>query len=76
MKKFGMKSVTFYAIVALFIALALMPMIKAAMPGLFMEGFRDVDCVGVTCPEGKFCQSNKCIDIATRYPNAVPGGNE
>jgi len=73
MKKFGMKSVTFYAIVVLLIALALMPMIKSA---LSYEGFRDVDCVGVSCPEGKFCQSNKCIDIATRYPNAVPAGNE
>lgn len=21
------------------------------------------DCIGVTCPEGQFCQANKCIRI-------------
>jgi hypothetical protein len=29
------------------------------------EGFRTVDCLGVTCPEGQFCQSNQCHPI---YP--------
>ena len=29
------------------------------------EGFRAVDCIGVTCPEGQFCQSNTCHPI---YP--------
>jgi hypothetical protein len=29
------------------------------------EGFRSLDCKGVTCAEGQFCQSNTCHPI---YP--------
>lgn len=29
------------------------------------EGFRSIDCLGVNCPEGQFCQSNTCHPI---YP--------
>ena len=29
------------------------------------EGFRNLDCKGVTCTEGQFCQSNTCHPI---YP--------
>ena len=29
------------------------------------EGFQSLDCAGVTCDEGKFCQKNTCHDI---YP--------
>jgi hypothetical protein len=29
------------------------------------EGFRAIDCDGINCPEGEFCQSNKCQAI---YP--------
>lgn len=29
------------------------------------EGFRSVDCAGISCAEGQFCQSNQCHDI---YP--------
>ena len=29
------------------------------------EGFRSVDCLGVTCNEGEFCQENVCKAI---YP--------
>jgi hypothetical protein len=43
-------------------------------PQYALDGFRDVDCAGITCPEGSFCQQNACIK---RYVGgAVPDGNE
>ena len=78
MKKFGLKTITWYGILALVVAVAVLPLLKAAAPEYFpsLDGFRDLDCQGVTCPEGQFCGENKrCINIATRYPNAVPAGN-
>ena len=75
--KFGMKKITFYAIIALLIAVAVLPVLKAMAPRYFPDGFRDIDCQGVTCPEGQFCAGkNNCVPIATRYPNAVPINNE
>lgn len=78
MKNFQLKTVTWYAIVGLLVSLAILPILKAMAPEYFpsIDGFRDVDCKGVTCPEGSFCQRNQCIPIATRYPNAVPVGDE
>ena len=75
MKKFD--TITWYALVTLFVCVAILPFLKAASPSFFpsMDGFRDVDCLGMTCPEGSFCQSRQCIPIATRYPNAVPTGD-
>lgn len=75
MKKFGIKNVTWYGILVFLVAVALLPILKAAAPQYFpsLEGFRTVDCKGVTCPEGKFCQNNTCIDIATR--GSVPTGD-
>ena len=35
------------------------------------EGFRDVDCQGINCPEGQFCQSNKCHPIYPPSTNSV-----
>ena len=79
MKKFGIKTITWYAIAVLFIAVAILPLLKAASPQYFpSEGFRDdISCrsAGITCPEGSFCQEKQCVAIATRYPNAVPSGN-
>jgi hypothetical protein len=80
MAKFGLsgiKTITWYALIALFVCVAILPMIKSANPEFFpsMDGFRDVDCVGVTCPEGHFCQNKQCIPITLRYPNAVPLAN-
>jgi hypothetical protein len=73
----GLKSMTWYAIIALFLCVAVLPILKAAAPEYFpsMDGFRDVDCLGKSCPEGQFCQKNQCVNIATRYPNAVPSGD-
>jgi hypothetical protein len=79
MKKFGLKTITWYGILALVVAVAILPLLKAAAPQYFpsLDGFRDLDCQGVTCAEGQFCAEGKrCVNIATRYPNAVPTGNE
>jgi|LauGreDrversion4_2_1035121.scaffolds.fasta_scaffold00183_41 hypothetical protein len=73
--KSALKNGTWWAILGLLLAVAVLPLLKAAVPEIFPEGFRNVDCQGVTCPEGQFCQSNQCIPRATRYPNAVPNGN-
>ena len=78
MKKFGLKSATWYGLLALIFVVALLPILKAAAPPYFptMSGFRALDCQGVTCEEGKFCaEGKKCVDISTRYPNAVPTGD-
>jgi hypothetical protein len=50
--------------------LVVVPMLKRTFPQ-FYEGYdnlattgsRKPDCIGVTCAEGSFCQSNKCIPI-------------
>lgn len=76
MKAFALKAVTWYAIVGLLVAVALLPILKASAPQYFPEGFRNVDCKGISCGEGQFCQDNKCNNVATRYANAVPEGNE
>jgi hypothetical protein len=80
MKGFGIKTVTWYAIIGLLVAVALLPILKASAPEYFpsayFEGFRELDCQGMTCGEGQFCKENKCNNVATRYTNAVPEGNE
>jgi hypothetical protein len=83
MKRLAIKTITWYAIVALFVACAILPMLKAAAPQYFPggpEGFldakRDYGCeYGKVCPEGHFCSQNQCHPIASRYGNAVPEGN-
>lgn len=58
-----------YGIVGLFAvliaALAFLPMIRRTFARSFPEGFRNVDCKGVNCAEGEFCQDNVCQPI---YP--------
>ncbi len=75
-----LKKATWFGLLALVAMLALLPILKAAAPQYFpsplYQGFRDLDCQGVTCPEGQFCAEGKrCVNIATRYPDAVPSGN-
>lgn len=77
MKRMQIKTVTWYAIIGLFVAVALLPILKAAAPQYFptMSGFSDMGCQGVTCGEGEFCQDKKCMNV--RAPSgAVPEGNE
>lgn len=77
MKRLGLKQATWYAILGLLVAVAILPLLKAAAPQYFpsLDGFRDLNCQGVTCPEGQFCAEGKrCVNIAVRGP--VPVGNE
>jgi hypothetical protein len=77
MKRFGLKQATWYAVLGLLVAVAILPLLKAAAPQYFpsLDGFRDLDCQGVTCAEGQFCAEGKrCVNIAVRGP--VPVGNE
>ena len=30
------------------------------------EGYRDIDCQGITCKEGEFCQQNTCKPLYPR----------
>lgn len=79
MARLSIRKVTWYAIIGLLVAVALLPILKAAAPEYFpgsISGFRDLDCAGMTCAEGEFCQHNKCQKVATRYPEAVPEGDE
>ena len=71
------KTVTWYAIIGLLVAVALLPMLKAAAPQYFptMSGFSDMDCEGVTCNEGEFCQDKKCVSV-NAPSEGVPYGNE
>jgi hypothetical protein len=76
MKKFAIKTVTWYGLLALVFLLALLPILKTMAPRAMFEGYRDLDCQGVTCDQGQFCASGKqCLPVATRYPNNVPTGN-
>ena len=84
MKRFQVKTVTWYAIVGLLVAVAVLPILKSMAPQFFPEGFRsrksregyeDSGCRGVTCEEGQFCTNAKCVP---RYVGSaqVPEGNE
>jgi hypothetical protein len=55
-------------VIVLVLVVALLPWLKNTFAAVFPEGFRDVDCKGVTCNEGEFCQENKCHKI---YPAAT-----
>ena len=43
--------------------LVLMPYIRNLFAPMFPEGFRNVDCKGVTCGEGEFCMDNICHPV-------------
>ena len=51
--------------VILVLAVAVLPFLRKSYAPYFPEGFRDLDCKGVTCKEGEFCQENVCRAI---YP--------
>lgn len=45
----------------------------AAPAGAKKEGFRNVDCKGVTCAEGEFCQESVCRPIAAPSSGSYTG---
>lgn len=60
------------ALVILFAILLAIPFLKKTFPG-YIEGYATYDCSrDVTCPEGSFCQDNKCISIEA--PKTAGGG--
>jgi len=80
-KAFNIKTVTWYALLGLIVAVAILPVLKGIAPHYFptISGFADLNCQGVTCPEGNFCGMNDggnigCLPIASRYPDKVPDG--
>lgn len=62
-----------YGILGLFtvliIVVAFLPMIRRTFARSFPEGFRNLDCKGITCQEGEFCQENVCRPIAAAITN-------
>ena len=62
-----------YGLVGLFavllLAIAVLPWIRRNYARSFPEAFRDLDCKGVTCDEGQFCQENVCRAISPPITN-------
>jgi hypothetical protein len=56
-------------VVFLVAVVALLPMVRSMFAPVFPEGFRDLDCKGVTCKEGEFCQENVCHRIYPEITN-------
>jgi hypothetical protein len=78
MAKFGLKTKSMYALLFLCVLLALLPFLHMNFSKYLprVDGFRDLSCVGVSCPENQFCYANKCVN---KYPTPtlpVPEGNE
>jgi hypothetical protein len=48
---------------ALVLVLLLLVAISTYMTFKYSEAYRTVDCQGITCDEGQFCQQNKCRSI-------------
>ncbi len=60
-------------LIALVVLLVAVPWFKSVFPG-YIEGYATYDCSrDVTCPEGSFCQSNKCISINAPKPGGGGG---
>jgi hypothetical protein len=76
MARLTIKSGTWYVLLSLVVLLALLPILKGTSPSYFpTQGF--VNMCNTPCAEGQFCAGeNKCLPVGTRYPNAVPTGNE
>jgi hypothetical protein len=87
-----MKNATWYALIALLVAVAILPILKAMAPQIFPEGFTAETpacaataaarppngCDGAPCSEGQFCgQDKKCWPIYVGGANgSVPEGSE
>ena len=64
---------TAYGLIGLFavlvLAVAALPWLRRSYVRSFPESFRDLDCKGVTCNEGEFCQENVCRAISPPITN-------
>ena len=65
--------------VVLLVAVSVLPWIRRTFARSFPEGFTDsrpVDCKGVTCKEGEFCQENVCRSRSIVYNNDYYGNKD
>ena len=46
------------------LTLVFMPYLRSVFAPVFPEGFRTLDCKGVTCKEGEFCMDNTCHSVS------------
>ena len=53
----------------LLVVVASLPWLRKMFVRSFPESFRDLDCKGITCNEGQFCQDNVCRAISPPYTN-------
>ena len=59
-----------FGLVAVFlVVLVALPYLRSTFAPMFPEGFRDLDCKGVTCKEGEFCQENVCHPVMPGITN-------
>ena len=63
----------FGLLVVLVLVVTLLPVIRNAFAPLFPEGFRSLDCKGVVCEEGQFCQENVCRPVSASATNDIVG---
>lgn len=45
------------------LVLVFLPYLRNVFAPAFPEGFRTVDCKGITCKEGEFCMDNTCHSV-------------
>lgn len=61
-KKGGSNAVGALLLIVVLVLVGL-PYLRNMFAPAFPEGFRNVDCKGVTCDEGEFCQNNVCHSV-------------
>ena len=69
-KKGGSNAVGALLLIVVLVLVGL-PYLRNMFAPAFPEGFRNVDCKGVTCDEGEFCQNNVCHSV--NAPNSSCG---
>jgi hypothetical protein len=59
------KQMNVVGILLIFVVLVLvfLPYLRNLFAPAFPEGFRTLDCKGITCKEGEFCQDNTCHSV-------------
>ena len=62
------KNVLLGVVVSFVIILLVIALVKMVVPSA-LDGFADMDCYGVKCAEGQFCQEKVCRDINPKYTN-------
>jgi len=63
------KSYGVVGLLVVFVAVVTLLYFLKAMFPQYYDGFRDVNCYGVKCGEGQFCQDNVCRNINPPYTN-------